>query len=98
MTILLLVAIITSLVDNIWWVFGLRVIMGFVRSGTVLVIYVMASELAGPKYRSISGTSVWFAFTFALCSMALQAYLVQNWRHLLLITSAPYIILLPTYL
>ena len=98
MALLLLIAVATSLVNSVWWVFVLRVIMGFVRSGTVLVIYVMASELAGPKYRSISGTTVWFAFTFALCMMALQAYLVQNWRHLLLITSAPYLIFLPTYL
>ena len=72
--------------------------MGLSQSGIGLTLFVMASEFVGPKYRSVAGTTVWFAFTFALCMMALQGYLVQNWRHLLLITSVPYIILLPTYL
>ena len=97
-TLCLLTAITTSLVNSIWWVFALRVVMGLAQSGIGLTLFVMASECVGPKYRSVAGTTIWFTFAFALCMMSLQAYFVQNWRKLLLITSAPYVILLPTYL
>jgi len=72
--------------------------MGVSQGGIGLTLFVMASELVGPKYRSFAGVTVFLSFTAALCLMAVQGYLVQEWRKLLLITSIPYIILLPTYL
>ncbi len=81
---------VSGFVQNFWLFFLLRCVIGFAQGGVALTIFVLASELVGPRYRALSGTLIWFAFTLALCLVGFQAWLVPDWRKLELIMSAPY--------
>lgn len=86
-----------SFMEEFWAFFVFRIVVGVCMGGIGLTLFVMASELVGPKYRSVSGIVVFISFTFALCIMAVQAWLVQRWRMLMVITSIPYIVLLVNF-
>ncbi|XP_002158070.2 organic cation transporter protein [Hydra vulgaris] len=90
-------SLICAFVHNFWIFLVLRLIIGILQGGVMLLLFVLATELVGPSYRSLSGTTIWFAFTFALCIMAVQAWLIPNWRTLLIIVSIPYIVLILFY-
>ena len=87
-----------SFVDNVWLALALWFLNGISQGGIIPTANVMASELVGPKFRGFASASVCFSFTIGLMLVTLQAYYVQEWRTLLIITSIPYAVLLPTYL
>lgn len=93
----IIAAFVMSFLQNFWAFFAFRLIVGVCQGGIGLTLFVMASELVGPKYRSVAGTTVFISFTFALCIMAVQAWLIQKWRMLMIITSIPYIVLMVTF-
>lgn len=93
----ILAAFASGFVNNYWLFLVLRIWIGFFQGGIGLTLFVMATELVGPKYRSFAGTTIWFAFTFALCAMAFKAWLVPKWQLLEVISSIPYIIFLAFY-
>lgn len=87
-----------SIVHNFWLYTGIAFAIGCAQGGVALTIYVMASELVGPQYKSItSGAGTGLTYTLCLCLLSLQAWLIQNWRLFLVVTSAPYLILLLFY-
>jgi len=94
LAVILICGFVSGFVQNFWLFFVLRLITGFGQGGVGLSIYVLATELVGPHYRALSGTIIWFAFTLALCLVALKAWLVPDWRLLEIIVSAPYLFVL----
>jgi len=96
-TLVILATFASAFAHNFWLFFVLRLIVGVFQGGVGLTLFVMASELVGPKYRSISGTLQWFAFTFALCIMGIQAKLLPKWRTLQMVLSVPYLFILVFY-
>ena len=90
---IILNATISTLANNLWLFVISRFVIGFFQAGSVTV-FVLATELVGPAYRSMSGTLIWFYFTTALLVMTLQAYLLQNWKHLEIACSLPFIVIL----
>ena len=91
---ILLIGFVSSFSPNIWFFMIMRLIIGFFLAGIVLNLFVLAAELVGPKYRAFAGTTIWFFFTASLALVGLQAYFIPDWRMLLKIMTAPYIILL----
>ena len=75
---------------------GIQFVAGILQGGATLSIWVLMTELIGPKYRNYSNL-IWFSFNMALCLMSLQAWLIQKWRTLELFLTAPYLILIFTY-
>jgi len=55
-------------------------------------LFVLLTELAGPKHRSLIGTSLWYSWTSSLIALAGVAYLIRNWRMLCIATGAPAIV------
>ena len=96
-TAIILAAFASGFVESYWLFFVLRIWIGIFQAGVGLTLFVMASELVGPKYRSFAATTIWFAFTFALCAMCLVAWLVPKWHTLEIIISIPYIFILGAY-
>ena len=92
--VILVCGFLSAFVESFWLFFVLRLLTGFGQGGVGLSIYVLATELVGPHYRALSGTIIWFAFTIALCIIALKAWLVPDWRILEIIVSAPYLFVL----
>ena len=90
----LVVAFAMSFAKVFWIVAICRAVIGFFEAGCFLSMFVLATELVGPKKRALAGTLVWMYFTAALMVMGLQAYFVRGWRMLLIISSAPWIFIL----
>ena len=61
--------------------------------GSIVCLFIMATEYVGPNHRAMAGTFTWYFWTGALMLIALLAYLVRDWRKLSIITSAPGLIL-----
>jgi len=91
---IILSGFISAFVQTFWLFFLLRLVIGIALGGLSLSIYILATELVGPKFRALSGTIIWFAFTLTLCLIGLQAWLIPDWRVLEIIISAPYIFVL----
>ncbi|XP_066920689.1 organic cation transporter protein-like [Clytia hemisphaerica] len=87
---LILAAFISGFSHALWLFIVLRVIIGFCQGGVGLCLFVMATELVGPSWRSFAGTSIWFAFTIALCIIPVQAMYLK-WKMLEILLSIPYI-------
>jgi len=97
-TTLIFAAFISGFANSLWFFVLLRVIIGFCQGGVVLCMFVMATELVGPKWRSFAGTLPAFAFTLALCLIPVQAMLIRRWRVLEIVLSIPYIFVAGFYL
>lgn len=93
---IMLCSFISSLSKTIWLFILCRFSIGFFQAG-VVNIFVLATEMVGQSYRSLSGTIIWFYFTAALLLMTLKAYILQNWRNLELFCSLPFLVILLTW-
>ncbi len=71
-----------------------RVVIGFFIPGTVVIIFVIASELVGTKYRPLAGMLLWASFAPALIILGIQAYFIRKWKYLIIVSTAPYFWLL----
>jgi len=58
---------------------------------------VLSSEIAGRKYRAMSGTFIWFYFAIGMVMLTYMAYFLNNWRMLEIISTAPFLLLLVTW-
>jgi len=93
---IILCGIISSISKSFWLFIICRFSIGFFQAG-VVNIFVLATEVVGQSYRSLSGTMIWFYFTAALLVMTLKAYILQNWRNLELFCSLPFLAVLSTW-
>lgn len=65
----------------------------FVLSGGGgMSLFVILAESAGPRHRSLIGTSLWYCWTLALIALAGVAYLIRDWRKLCITSGIPAIV------
>ena len=82
-----------------YWQFALsRFVIGFTASVIIPLMFVIASELVGTKYRAATGINLWIWFTLALVIMGVVAMYVRTWKMLMIFSTAPYFVLFPTLL
>lgn len=55
-------------------------------------LFVILAESAGPRHRSLIGTSLWYCWTLALIALAGVAYLIRDWRKLCIASGIPAIV------
>ncbi|XP_066923418.1 solute carrier family 22 member 3-like [Clytia hemisphaerica] len=73
----------------------LRFLTGFFVGG--IGSFVMITEVTGEKWRPFAGNLLWIFYAIALCILPLKAYFIDSWKVLVVVCSAPYLILLLTY-
>lgn len=79
-----------------FWVFGVtRFLLGFFAPGTVVMFFIIVSEMVGPKFRPLAGITLWLFFTLSLIIVGVVAMYVRQWKMLMVYSTAPYMILLP---
>ena len=71
--------------------------MGFFEGGAGLSMFVLSTELVGPKRRAFAATLVWFYFSAALMIMGLKAFFIRDWRLLVIACSIPWIFVMVFY-
>ncbi|KXJ22115.1 organic cation/carnitine transporter 4 [Exaiptasia diaphana] len=79
-----------SAIAKHYWVFAVfRSLVGIGLGGAGTTAFVLVLEYVGARHRGAVGIGIWFAFVFAMCFLALIAYLLPAWRLLTIVTSAP---------
>ncbi|XP_046843149.1 solute carrier family 22 member 15-like isoform X2 [Xenia sp. Carnegie-2017] len=77
-----------------WQFLASRFAVGAVLYGIFLPVFILSGEFVSPRYRPLSQTIMWFAFSIVLLVLALMAYFVRNWRTLMILCTAPWIFVL----
>ncbi|CAG9773021.1 unnamed protein product [Ceutorhynchus assimilis] len=75
----------------------LRCLLGFFSVSVVFSGFVLAIELVGGHWRTITGISYLFPVALGYCTISGMAFLLQNWRHLQLAVSLPSALFLATW-
>ncbi|XP_066928941.1 organic cation transporter protein-like [Clytia hemisphaerica] len=86
-----------AFMPNIGWFLFSRFVVGFFKPGLQLGMFVLMNEIVGERYRPGAGIVFWFFFTIALCIMGLTAYFIRKWKTLMIISAAPYFVVLLFY-
>ena len=76
---------------DIWFLIGIRFLLGITIPGLDLQGYILATEMMGPRHRAIAGGIYWQFYNISYHILVLTAYFVRNWKLLFIICSAPYI-------
>ncbi|XP_038053165.1 organic cation transporter protein-like [Patiria miniata] len=91
-------SIVTSFVPSFTAYTAMRFFTAACSYGGVLMVYVLMSEIVGPKQRVTANTMLFFSFAIGYLLLTLLAFLLREWRHLQLAISLPFIITLPAML
>ncbi|XP_033120474.1 solute carrier family 22 member 15-like [Anneissia japonica] len=81
-------------IHDVWQLFLLRFLCGYLGGGTGVVSYVLLTEVIGPDCREAIGFIFNSAFSVGFAVYALFAYLIYNWRLLTVVSMAPVLICL----
>lgn len=87
-------SLIQSFATTIHMFILIRFIFGLCLFGVLPVIYIILVELVGTKKRALASHMIWIAFASSACLLSVQAYYVQEWRTLIRIITAPYLVLI----
>lgn len=93
--VMLLSGVASSFVRNIPLFAVLRFVSGFGLTGVMLSLYIYGLELVGPSIRTAAGNMTYFFYNGYQMLLVLIAYYVRSWRTLVLITTAPAILIFP---
>ncbi|XP_038075652.1 organic cation transporter protein-like [Patiria miniata] len=83
---------VTSFVPNFTAYTAMRFFTAACAYGIYLMIYVLASEIVGPKNRVGATTALLLAFPVGYMILSLLAFLLREWRHLQLAISLPFVL------
>lgn len=78
-------------VNSIWVLIVLRFVMGFFHASPALNSFILLVELVGPSYRVLAANIAGIIWAFGTSILALKAYIIDDWRTLCVISSAPYV-------
>ncbi|KAK3755611.1 hypothetical protein QZH41_017604, partial [Actinostola sp. cb2023] len=93
--IMLVAGVASTFVDCISFFAFLRFVVGYGLTGSMLSLYIYSLELVAPKYRTAAANLVDFFYNGSSLLFTLIAYFVPDWRILMLITTAPAVLLFP---
>ncbi len=92
--IIITVGFASAFATKYWQFLVSRFVVGAMIYGIYLPLFIMSGEFVGPRYRPLSQTVIWFAFTAVLLVLALMAFFVRTWRTLMILCTAPWIFVL----
>ena len=92
--IIIIVGFASAFATKFWQFLLSRFFVGAVLYGVYLPIFILSGEFVGPRYRPLTQTVMWFAFSAVLLCMTLMAYFVRTWRILMILCTAPWVFVL----
>ncbi|XP_054158745.1 organic cation transporter protein-like, partial [Oppia nitens] len=69
-----------------------RLVLGMATNGRYLTSFILVTESVGPKYRATLGLCFHLGWALGYCLLPGIAYLLPNFRHMILVTSIPEIL------
>ena len=94
---IIVVGFLCSFFPNIPLLIFARFVIGFFIPGAMIQSFVLMSEYVGSKQRPLAGILIFVSFSVSMCILPLKAYLVPNWKHLMVMCTIPYLLTLMTY-
>ena len=91
------VGFLSAFSPNYWVFLATRFITGFFKPGIGVVMFTLASEYVGGKYRPMSGMILWLAFAISLAVLGVKAYFIRKWKILFIACTIPYAFVLGFY-
>ncbi|KAJ2951121.1 hypothetical protein O0L34_g5509 [Tuta absoluta] len=88
---------IAALSPNLWLFIVCRFFIGMSVGGTMLSAYVLVIELSGKSFRPYVIGLEGIAYVISYFVQPIIAYYVREWRHLLLVTSVPWLLIISYY-
>ncbi|KAL1229855.1 Organic cation transporter 1 [Trichinella pseudospiralis] len=79
----------SAFATDIYTYVALRFLVGFTFPALFSLPFVIGIELSGPQYRIMLNTAFCTFFGLSFCFLCFIASLLRNWKHLLIVTSAP---------
>uniref|UniRef100_A0AAR5P5L2 Major facilitator superfamily (MFS) profile domain-containing protein n=4 Tax=Dendroctonus ponderosae TaxID=77166 RepID=A0AAR5P5L2_DENPD len=92
LTVLIVGGLLTALSPTFWWWAASRFVVGLTIPAIYQIPFIISLELVGPNYRSFITVLTCLFYTVGLIMLAGITYLVRDWVHLSLLTSAPFIL------
>ncbi|XP_028391757.1 solute carrier family 22 member 15-like isoform X2 [Dendronephthya gigantea] len=89
--VIIFVGFASAFATEYWQFLVSRFFVGSVIYGAYFPIFILSGEFVGPKYRPLSQTVMWFAFSVILLLLALMAFFVRTWRTLMILCNAPWV-------
>lgn len=93
--VMILTGVTSALVDSVPLFTFLRFVVGFSLTGVMLTQYIYVMELIGPTKRTLAGNLEFLFFNGFQPLFVGIAYFVRDWRHLILISTLPAVLLFP---
>ncbi|KAJ8026707.1 Solute carrier family 22 member 3 [Holothuria leucospilota] len=90
-------SVLAALAPNVYIFAILRFLSAATSYGGTLMTFVIASELVLPSSRVWTGVYLWFFFSSGYFFLSGVASITYNWRLLLGIISAPYLLMIPVF-
>ena len=87
----------TAFCKSVIPIFVIHFATGFAIPGTTANAFVLLTESVGTKYRNIAGQMIFFSYPIGQCVLAFTAYLMTEWKILVVLSTAPYISVLLGY-
>ncbi|KAK3740890.1 hypothetical protein QZH41_013408 [Actinostola sp. cb2023] len=82
-----------SAFPRVFWLFTVfRLLVGVGIGGSGMPMFVLATEFVGVKHRHMAGTCLFYSWALSLLSLGGIAYLIRDWRTLIIVLSVPGII------
>ena len=79
---------------NIWFFICVRFLLGCSVPGGSLQAFILLSEMVGPRYRPMTSSIYWQFWNVSNSILTLTAFLVQDWKLMFILCSAPYAFIL----
>lgn len=79
---------------TVWFYASCRFMIGFGQWLLTSGIIVIASEIVGPSWRVVMSVVIWTTASFGYIAVAGLAYVTSSWRHLQIVISLPYLMVL----
>ena len=89
---IVLAGTIAPFVGNVYVFILFRFVVGFFIPGVVVNLITISMEIVGTKHRPLASVIIGIGYSLAVCAIPLIAYFIREWKTLILVCSAPYLV------
>ncbi|XP_071818802.1 organic cation transporter protein-like isoform X2 [Apostichopus japonicus] len=87
--------VLSALSPNVYIYGALRLLVGASVYGSILVGFVLGTEIVSPKARVLFGVALWYAEALAFFLLPGLARIIPSWRWLIMVSSLVYFAIIP---
>ena len=94
---LIVLGFLSAFSPSIKWYLAARTLIGFFIPGNGAQLYVIVMEFASPKMRAFTGSVLMVSFAVGMIFIGIIAIYVQTWKMLTIYVTAPFLLVLISF-